>query len=395
MGEGSTLWKPDDRSEAPPGLLETHRQTAHKLELMRRYWRLWCRILAQARGNAFCVGSLWLVDGFAGRGLHPANSHPDGAVPGSPIQAFRAAMETRRRYPDVAIYLRAIELNCDRALELERRLVRRNDPAGPEWRVARRSFEDAVPDVIAEMAADDKHGHTSGGYRRHDHRSLWFIDPDGLRDIPHLALEPLMSLPGAEVIVNLDMTGMWRVKGAAQTAVAEGDRRALLRALNENRLDLTFGGDVWRDVFEHASADDILRSVAQGYADTFASFEHRHVYRLHGTVQRRFLVHLTHSEVAANRFASEYDVSWRLGTIVAGEHLDQNQRAYLADRFGRQMHGSVVGVAEMYELGLAPSRRQIEMICRAAQERGWGEYDEQRRLMTWYDERLPDPDFGF
>jgi hypothetical protein len=70
----------DPAATTPAGLLETHVQTQQKLEVMLRYWEVWCRIIAQAQGFAFCVRCMWLVDGFAGAGLHATSTHPDGAV---------------------------------------------------------------------------------------------------------------------------------------------------------------------------------------------------------------------------------------------------------------------------------------------------------------------------
>jgi hypothetical protein len=42
-------------------VVEARHQTQHKLETMDRYWRIWCRILAQASGHEFCYQHVWLV----------------------------------------------------------------------------------------------------------------------------------------------------------------------------------------------------------------------------------------------------------------------------------------------------------------------------------------------
>ena len=71
----------DPPATLPSGLLETHVQTQQKLEVMLRYWEVWCLIIAQATGHAFCVHCMWLVDGFAGAGLHAtiaSGEHGDG-----------------------------------------------------------------------------------------------------------------------------------------------------------------------------------------------------------------------------------------------------------------------------------------------------------------------------
>ena len=211
-----------------------HVQTQQKLEVMLRYWEVWCLIIAQAMGHSFCVHCMWLVDGFAGAGLHATNGHPDGAVAGTPVQAFRAAVNTKRRYPSVDVHLRAVDVNGTYAQELERRLLRAPGAAAekPNWRVYPSSFQKAYPKILEEMRADLGHTHSSGPtYRLHNHRSLWLVDPFGVKDIPHADLEPLEKLPGAEVIINLDLGGLIRVKGAAEKALDEGDPDAFQAAI--------------------------------------------------------------------------------------------------------------------------------------------------------------------
>jgi three-Cys-motif partner protein len=216
MGGFSKFEWGEPQAALPAGLLETHVQTQQKLEVMLRYWEIWCRIIAQATGHAFCVHCMWLIDGFAGAGLHATHGHPDGAVAGTPVQAFRAAVNTKRRYPSVDVHLRAVDVNKTIAQELERRLVRAPGTAGekPDWKVYPESFQSAYPKIVDEMRADIRHGHSSGPVNSlHNHRSLWLIDPFGVKDIPHVDLEPLQTLPGAEVIINLDLGGLLRVKG--------------------------------------------------------------------------------------------------------------------------------------------------------------------------------------
>ena len=396
-------WDLDMARRGDPGprggrLLETHRQTSHKLELMLRYWEVWSRIVARARGYPFCVDSLWLIDCFAGRGLHPSNAHPDGFIPGTPVQAFRAATATHRAVRSSRFHLRAVERNGRVAQELERRLVRLSGAAAdkPEWRVLPTAFATAAPEIIAEMAADRGHGHSSGSaYRQHDHRSLWFIDPDGLKDIPHTAVDPLQPLTGAEVIINLDLGGMWRVARTAELALAAGDVRAVAKAINEQVMHRTFGGDVWRDVIDRADQHDIFGSIAQGYADTFPAFPYRCVYPLHSSrTQRRYLVHLTHSPRARDAFAEEYLASWKIGTVLSDEGLSTPQRATRALRLFDQFRGTEVTVQEMYDLGVGASRRQITSVCRAAEEMRLGDFDDAASRMTWYEDRVPEQGLG-
>ncbi len=286
MGRYNQFELGDPPAAPTPGLLELHVQTQQKLEVMLRYWEVWSVIIAQAVGHAFCVRCMWLIDGFAGTGLHATNGHPDGALAGTPVQAFRAAVITKRRYPRVDVHLRAVDVNVTYAQELERRLLRAPGSADekPDWRVHAESFQKALPKIVEEMRADTGHTHSSGvTYRHHDHRSLWLIDPFGVKDIPHADLEPLERLPGAEVIINLDLGGLVRVKGAAEMAIAEGDPDKFLAAIktgNAKRLDLTWGSPNWRTDLANADPSDLLRGLAQSYADTFPGFEYRNVYPL-------------------------------------------------------------------------------------------------------------------
>jgi hypothetical protein len=258
------------------------------------------------------------------------------------------------------------------------------------------AFAEATSEIIAEMAADRGHGHSSGsGYRQHDHRSLWFIDPDGLKDIPHTAVDALQTLAGAEVIINLDLGGMWRVARVAELALAAGDVRALAKAINEQVMERTFGGEVWREIVDQADPHDIFGSIAQGYADTFPAFTYRHAYPLHSSrSQRRYFVHLTHAERAKDAFAEEYLASWKLDTVLSDEALSTPQRGTRALRLFAQFKGIEVTVQEMYDLGVGASRRQIAGVCRAADEMRLGEFDDRSSRMTWYQDRVPEQGLG-
>ena len=388
----------DPPAATPEGLLETHVQTQQKLEVMLRYWEVWCSIIAQATGHSFCVRSMWLIDGFAGTGLHATSNHPDGAVAGTPVQAFHAAVATKRRHRMVDVHLRAVDVNPKIAQELERRLVRSPGAADekPDWKVNHESFAKAYPRIFAEMQADIRHPHSTGpSERRHNHRSLWLIDPFGVKDIPHSDLEPLETILGAEVIINLDLGGLIRIKGAAEIALSEADPDAFLAAIktaNAKLLDQTWGSVDWRTDLRSRDHTDLLRSLAQSYADTFPRFEHRNVYPLRGSrSQKRFLIHLTHSQTAVDRFKGICDSCFRIGTLTAGDTLGQDQRAIRAVQLFERFRGTTTTVAELYELGTGASRSQIAAVCKSAETGGYGTFDAQTRTMAWRREREPDP----
>jgi three-Cys-motif partner protein len=390
------------RLQNEPGLLETHLQTAQKLAIMLRYWEIWCRIVARASGHGFCTDSLWLFDCFAGRGLHPSTRNPDGAIAGTPVQAFFAGVETKKANAGTEVHLRAVEKKHAFAQELERRLIRAPGDAAfrPDWRVLSESFSTAMPKILDEMRWDERHAHSEGpAFRRHDHRSLWLVDPHGVRQIPHKDLEPLQAIVGAEVIINLDLSGLWRVTRAALKALDEGDPKgffkAAVKAYSEKRLTETWGSEKWRADIENADPSNILRSLAQSYANTFPAFEYRNVYALRGSrSQKRYVVHLTHSPVAAQRFAEVHETSMRLETVASGELLSPTEVANRAAALHRRFAGEQLSVSAMYELGVGASRRQIMDVCRAAERGGYGKYDDKDAVMTWFEDRLPDPTLG-
>lgn len=72
----------------PAGLLETHVQTQQKLEIMLRYWPVWCTIIAQARGLSFCVHCMWLIDGSPEPGCMRRAATPMGRSPGRQSRPF-------------------------------------------------------------------------------------------------------------------------------------------------------------------------------------------------------------------------------------------------------------------------------------------------------------------
>jgi three-Cys-motif partner protein len=380
------------------GSLESRVQTQQKLEVMLRYWPVWSVIIAQADGLKWCNRCLWLIDGFAGTGFHRSTAHPDGKVAGTPMQAFRAAVNTKRRFPNAEFHLRAVEANPAFAQELQRRMIAAPGAADtkPDWRVYQTTFRNAFDRVLDDMRADLGHVHASGPtYTHHDHRSLWFIDPFGVKDIPHEDLERLERLAGAEVIINLDLGGLLRVRGAAARALDDADPDAFATAVgkgNARRMDLTWGSDHWRDDLRRADRANILRSVAQSYADTFRTFDHRNVYALRGSrTQKRYLVHLTYAATAADRFKGICDSCFRINTLIAGDRLGQPQRATRAVQLHERFKGTTTTVPELYELGMGASRRQIAEICRSAVDLGLGEFDRGGQSMVWFGERLPDP----
>ena len=71
--------------------------------------------------------------------------------------------------------------------------------------------------------------------------SLWFIDPYGFLDIPYTALQPLTEPRyGPELIINLDLSGIWRKVGRPEDLV-DVDDVALNQPDQQRALSALFG----------------------------------------------------------------------------------------------------------------------------------------------------------
>jgi hypothetical protein len=219
--------------------------------------------------------------------------------------------------------------------------------------------------------------------------SLWFIDPYGVKEIPFQALKPLNELKhGPEVIINLDLGGIWRLKSAAEVPDLndwrhhEPDRQTTLTAL--------YGG---RDPWEQALIPGQpyhrqLESLAKAYADLFTRFDFRNSYRLRSSnSQFRFLIHLTHADLGARRFKEAYETSWKVG-LFAGRALDQAACAHAAQTYWAVYRGRGTSLSQLYEEHLRQfNKRDLASVCRAAEHGGYGHFDEGLEVMNWAGER--------
>lgn len=373
--------------QAPPRLqhpaeqpVEARAQTQHKLELADRYFKSWCSILAHAHGYDFCVSDMYVVDALAGRGMHQSETDPDGQVPGTPLLAARAARHTQQQHPDARVHVRAIELDRGRARELDLRLRRYAGlpPAGVDVLVLYGSFEDKISAIKYEIAQQD-HPHSEGIGHNHGHRSLWLFDPYGWMQIPH---HPIASLgPGSEAIVNIDIGGFRRLAGVATGSSAEA-------LASRSILDAAFGSSRWRSLVGNPA-----QAIAQGYADTFLGYRHRHVYPLRSSSsQERWVVQLTNSTTAVQAFARDYDTSMRAGTLIAGEVMTGPQRRIAAEAAWKAFRGEEVTIDDMFATGHGYSRSQLRAICGAAQDAGFGLFHSHDGLMEWFETRAVEPD---
>jgi three-Cys-motif partner protein len=347
--------------------VEERSQTQHKLETMQRYFGAWASIIASAKHPTYCNRRLWIVDTHAGQGLHLSSSDPDGVVPGTPLLALLAARSVRRAFPSSEVIVRATEIDKTKARELNQLVATSNPPPPVNMKVADRDWVVMVPAILDEIAGRAECSNPSTG--DHRHRSLWFIDPYGVEGLDHAVIRDLPV--GAEVIINLDLMGLLRDAGRADTEPA-------IRGL----LERAFGGDSWRG---HGSGERARQGVARAFADSFpsAQFRERHVHPLRPTgSQDRAMVHLSNHPTAASTFARHLATALRAGTVLASGQLTLQEKSQAAHRLHDVFKGQSLTLPEMHRTGVTLlNQGQLRVVCNVAAELGYGIWSDP--LMSW------------
>lgn len=361
--------------------VEARRQTQHKLELMERYWGAWCTILARTKGrHPFCPTRLWLVDTHAGSGEHASATDPDGKIEGTPALAALAARDTQRRFPGIEVRVRATDKSkpVANALLAALRPYRGTPPVGVDIKVGNVDWVKAAPWVAAEIA-DEDHPHGGRPVRdgRHDHRSLWFIDPYGPESIEHGVIDELPA--GSEVIINLDLMGLLRLAGrahAGETAVRD-------------LLGRIYGGDGWD------APSKLLhphQALADALAKSFPRWRHQNAYLLRASgSQDRAMVHLTDSKTAVEAFAEKVELALKAGTVIAGRTLTTIERDKAAVELFNRFRGLTLTTRQMYAVVTRYSLGQLRPICNTAATNRYGRWDDKTGTMEWFSERAPEP----
>lgn len=360
--------------------VEERRQTQHKLELMERYWGAWCTILARTRGKyPFCPDRLWLVDTHAGTGEHASTTDPDGKIEGTPALAALAARDVQRRFPEVQVRVRATDNSKSVAMQLlaAMRPYRGVPPLGVDIKIGNVDWVQAAPWVVKEIAEEDhQHGGKPVGKGRHDHRSLWFIDPYGVESIEH---DVINNFPlGSEVIINLDLMGLLRHAGKAHG----GDE--LIKAL----LDRVYGGDAWDKPSRLAHPHQPL---ADALADSFPRWRFRNAYLLRASgSQDRAMVHLTDAKAAVEPFARAVETALKAGTIIAGRALTSIEKDKAAVELFERFRGLTMTTREMIAVVPRYSLDQLRPISRTAESNRYGRWTEGTSTMEWFQDRAPE-----
>jgi three-Cys-motif partner protein len=353
--------------------VEARRQTTDKLEVMAGYWSTWAHIIANAKNLPFCSRHLWMIDAFAGNGLHLSSTDPDGIVRGTAVQAALAARTVQVEVPSVAVHVRAIEIRKGRARELNS-AVRPYVAEGVDVTVERSDWVDQVPAILDEIARED-HPHAGSPIpgRGHQHRALWLLDPYGPTQLDRRIIEALPY--GSEVIINLDIAGLLREIGKAD----RGDIEA------ELRTEVLYGGNSWRG--------GTSNTLGKRYVETFEhEFKYRNAYPLRQSGnQRRSLIHLTNSPKAVGVFAKAHERATSLNTLIARGRLSTQAKDTAAVELFNLFRGQTMTTREMRSVSDRFDLTQLRGICAAAEVGRYGKWRPKGGTMEWFANRAPEP----
>jgi len=366
-------------------VIEDHAQTAQKLTFYRGYAGAWGNVLAQARLPT-PVTDLFYIDTHCGAGRHASREHPDKGVLGTPLIACHEARRLQRRYARLKVHVRAVDNDRRWIAHLRQRvqpfLQSNHERDRVDIQLFPEPFEKMLPELLAEATS----------YRA---PSLWLIDPYGLK-IPYSTVSSLQKPDrGPEVIINLDMLGMWRVDAAARQRVDENVDTVVLGDYDaQTCLNELFGErKYWENIADRSlTFRDNVPNFAAAYANRFPRFEFRSHYPLRASRgQLRQIIHLCHSRYGRDKFHEEYLRSQDFG-VLAGRHLDQVTKAHAAKRYWQSYLGEVTSIDRLYEEGTQSfDRGQIRAVCATADEERYGRYAERDGIISWFDVRGDDP----
>jgi three-Cys-motif partner protein len=364
--------------------VESRAQTEHKLAIMSRYFSAFASIIAQSKGD-FNNEHIWLVDLFAGAGLHLSAEHPDGRVFGTALQACAAARSVQKRYPSSQVHVRLVDLEAEYCTKLRERTAQFLSE-GVDVTVQEGDYAQVLTPILSEICS----------YGRKP-RSLWLIDPHGSKILSFSSLLPLVSASGVEIVINLDVTGIARMRGAAlsQRESADVTMRRMSQK-DEDNLTALYRGKYWEDPNSYVRGPGLRLEdkLARVYLESFRTFRFRNAYPLRSSdSQFRYLIHLTKSATAEKRFRDVYAASQRIG-IMKGRQLSETDCAKNAALLFDAYRDMMVPLEDMYSAQVVQlDRGQLGRVLRYADGDGYGSF--QDGVMTWREERhdrlrLPD-----
>ncbi len=352
--------------------IEAHHQTAHKLDVSNRYMGSYLSIIALARRRAgVSTAHIWIVDAFAGAGLHLSANHPQGVIPGTALQATFAANQVQRKHPHMRVHVRLIELNPGYCERLRERVQRFADASGNERvdvQVVEGSFETRSLEVLDEIRQ------TGGGQH-----ALWFIDPYNLVPIEKRTLDPIVRARNSEMIVNLDSGALNRMFNLVQ-------KRAVGWVGNATRLTSIFGSDAWKLAVDRykAPGNKPWDAFAQCYAKSIKGFPFAKPYALRmSDSQFRHLVHFARVPAAVQALDKAYAASQRTG-LLKGRMMTDADRYSCCSELHKRFRGTPSTLKELYEAQIVPlDLGQLGVVLRYAHVHDFGEFDETSRTIVW------------
>lgn len=369
--------------------VEAHAQTLHKLDVMPRYFGQFPSVLIEAAKThrKIFADDVYLVDAFAGAGLHRSADHIDGVVSGTALQACYQARRVQRKYPSSRVHVRLIDLNPNYCAKLMERTAKFRNGLDAE-KVDVRVIQGDVAHKVSEVLQDTVR---PGGHNF----SLWFFDPYGVRGITRDTFAPLLSVGyGPEIIINLDVSGLFRIRAAAISAKAEEyEVVEAISAADRKLLNAVYDGDAWElalGSIERRGNVEALRVLADTYAATFdKAFPYHTAYPLRSSNgQVRYLVHLTKSKKAVAKFQATYKASLKTG-LLQGNQLTQNDRARVSAALFEVFRGNDQTIDDMHELGVYPlNKNQLRVVMREADDLNYGTFD--GTTMHWFEVRQDD-----
>ena len=366
-------------------IIELHKQTEHKVDLMRRYYGQYPSIIATA-GKRGTVNAehIFLIDAFAGAGAHLTRQTNTSQVPGTAVQACIEARRVQREFPGTTMHVRLIDASAVACKRLTARVKEFIDSEAPPERVDVTVFRSECQSRIAPILAETEY---ESGQR---YCSLWFFDPHGL-EIPRPTFEPLLrSTRAIEILINLDVGAIYREIGQYKSPKATPK----MKSDCANCLTELFSHERWKSAAPGASnyAGE-LDVLARAYAASFSpKFRYRQAYKLRsGDSQERYMIHLTNSKTAAGAFARSYRESQKIGNLK-GNALTWADRENIVTTLFDAFKGNAIGFDHLATQTLAPLlKAQARVILRHACDQGFATYDPTDGTITWNEECTKKP----
>lgn len=361
--------------------VESKPQTEHKLAVMSRYFGTYASIIAQSKNPYIDNSHIWLIDLFAGAGLHKSGEHPDGRVLGTALQACAAARAVQRKYPNSQVHVRLVDLDPDYSSRLHERVARFQD-AGVDVEVRKQDYALAIAPILAQIR--------ELGTKC---LSLWLVDPHGPKILSFDSLKPLLAAKGVEIIINLDITGVERMRGVVLSETANVDKTSRERAAaNRANLDALYRGDYWMEPEKHIQVRpgmSLQDKLAEAYLLPFRTIKFARAYPLRARgAQYRYLVHLARVPAAEKAFRLAYEASQRIGT-AKGRALSDADCAKYAEELLDAYRGMKITLEDIHTDHIVQlDRGQLGRVLRYAAMEDYGEFDDH--AMTWKEEREDD-----